>query len=378
MSTMCYQFNKFIEASLENSRFSARKRCYTFSVHYKYDDFTNEAMFYAIRNTEDENLYRLNWDDVDVDFYITDINGDFKTCFNITDHVIEEYADYVNASELGIVEQRYDYKTPLYKFSNVWNRRYCFVHASFVSGTSFQYLGRSGDFYIKPSKMYKFTGNTTDFTLAISFNGYTPIRTNEISFIVELAYIYAEENNFIFIKMPLYTLSSTNPEHYSRIRVSLPMEMSAKFINICVNSLTANANFRVLNDDDYIEFNINNIQYKLKLKSYSKLTSASLPFIFQELLNEQSIPIQVQMSDIDTIIFSSSEPFKIVSMSYNARLITGFYSTKTDDFPISSVPYEATEEIKQISENIDIIQATVSNARVRKGYTSELQLNFSI
>ena len=194
MSTMCYQFNKFIEASLENSRFSARKRCYTFSVHYKYDDFTNEAMFYAIRNTEDENLYRLNWDDVDVDFYITDINGDFKTCFNITDHVIEEYADYVNASELGIVEQRYDYKTPLYKFSNVWNRRYCFVHASFVSGTSFQYLGRSGDFYIKPSKMYKFTGNTTDFTLAISFNGYTPIRTNEISFIVELAYIYAEEN----------------------------------------------------------------------------------------------------------------------------------------------------------------------------------------
>ena len=177
--------------------------------------------------------------------------------------------------------------------------------------------------------------------------------------------------------MPLYTLSSTNPEHYSRIRVSLPMEMSAKFINICVNSLTANANFRVLNDDDYIEFNINNIQYKLKLKSYSKLTSASLPFIFQELLNEQSIPITVQMSDIDTIIFSSSEPFKIVSMSYNARLITGFYSTKTDDFPISSVPYEATEEIKQISENIDIIQATVSNARVRKGYTSELQLNFS-
>ena len=131
---------------------------------------------------------------------------------------------------------------------------------------------------------------------------------------------------------PLYTLSSTEPEHYNRIRVSLPMEMSSKFINICVNSLTANANFRVLNDNDFIEFNINNVQYKLKLKDFSKLTSASLPYLFQELLNEQSIPIQVQMSDIDTIIFSSAEPFKIVSMSYNAKLITGFYSIKTEDF----------------------------------------------
>ena len=132
---------------------------------------------------------------------------------------------------------------------------------------------------------------------------------------------------------PLYTLSSTNPEHYNRIRVSLPMEMSSKFINICVNSLTANANFRVLNDNDFITFNIKNTVHKLKMKSYSKLTSASLPYIFQELLNEQSIPITVQMSDIDTIIFSSSEPFQITEMSYNARLITGFIQSKQKIFP---------------------------------------------
>ena len=186
-----------------------------------------------------------------------------------------------------------------------------------------------------------------------------------------------QNKNFIFIKMPLYTLSSTDSNHYNRIRVSLPMEMSSKFINICVNSLTANANFKVLNDNDYIEFNINNTSHKLKLKNYSKLTSASLPYLFQELLNEQSIPITVSMSDIDTIIFSSSEPFKIVSMSYNAKLITGFYSTKSDDFPISSIPYETTEEVKQISENIDIQQATVSNVLIRKGYTTELKLNVS-
>ena len=176
---------------------------------------------------------------------------------------------------------------------------------------------------------------------------------------------------------PLYTLSSTDAEHYNRIRVSLPMEMSAKFINICVSSLTANANFRVLNNNDYITFNINNTVHKLKLKDCSKLTSASLPYIFQELLNEQSIPITVSMSDIDTIIFSCSDPFQITEMSYNARLITGFYSTKSDDFPLVSTPYETTTEIKTTSDPVDITQATVSNILVRKGYNAELKINLS-
>ena len=177
--------------------------------------------------------------------------------------------------------------------------------------------------------------------------------------------------------MPLYTLSSTEPEHYNRIRVSLPMEMSAKFINICVSSLTANANFRVLNNNDFITFNINNTVHKLKLKDYSKLTSASLPYVFQELLDEQSIPITVSMSDIDTIIFSCSEPFQITEMSYNAKLITGFYSTKADKFPLVSQPYETTAEIKTTSDPVDITQATVNNILVRKGYTAELKINLS-
>ena len=177
--------------------------------------------------------------------------------------------------------------------------------------------------------------------------------------------------------MPLYTLSSTDPEHYSRIRVSLPMELSAKFINICVSSLTANANFRVLNNNDFITSNINNTVHKLKLKDYSKLTSASLPYVFQELLDEQSIPITVSMSDIDTIIFSCSEPFQITEMSYNAKLITGFYSTKADKFPLVSQPYETTAEIKTSSDPVDITQATVNNILVRKGYTAELKINLS-
>ena len=190
MSTMCYKFNEFINSTL--SKFAAEKKQYSFSIHYRYDDITNQAMFYGIRNLYDASFNLLNWTNHDVAFTIDNVNNDFCTVFNVRDNLSKYYAN-IRVSQLGLVlpDGVEDYQTDLFVFSNVWNRRYCFVHANFVSGTSFQYLGRSGDFYPKPSKLYKFNGSTTDFTLAISFNGYQPIRTDEISFIVELAFIYS-------------------------------------------------------------------------------------------------------------------------------------------------------------------------------------------
>ena len=78
----------------------------------------------------------------------------------------------------------------LFVFENVWNRKDIFVHASFVNGTSFQFLGRNGEFYTKPSKMYRFNGNSPDFYFELSYDGIHPIPYKFARFIVQLAYIY--------------------------------------------------------------------------------------------------------------------------------------------------------------------------------------------
>ena len=78
-----------------------------------------------------------------------------------------------------------------HKFTNVWDRSNIFVHASFVNGTSFQYLGRNGDFFPKPSKMWSFTGNSTEFVIYLSQDGKRPIDVAYVSFIVELTFIYS-------------------------------------------------------------------------------------------------------------------------------------------------------------------------------------------
>ena len=105
-------------------------------------------------------------------------------------------AMYESESQCGLIEllnTTYKYLNTIsdsFDFYNVWNRESLFVHASFVNGTSFQVLGKSGEFYPKPSKMYRFNGNSPDFYFELSYDGIHPIQHKFARFIVQLAYIY--------------------------------------------------------------------------------------------------------------------------------------------------------------------------------------------
>ena len=115
--------------------------------------------------------------------------------------------------------------------------------------------------------------------------------------------------------MVIYTLSSTDPNHYNRIQVKLPVEFSSRYVNVCVTSLTSNCNIEVMNADDYITFMINDNVYKVMMTPYSKLTTASLPYILQDLLNISDCPITASISNLDTLVFTCENEFSITDMS---------------------------------------------------------------
>ena len=144
--------------------------------------------------------------------------------------------------------------------------------------------------------------------------------------------------------MVIYTLSSTDPQHFNRIQTKLPTELSSRFVNVCVTSLTSNCNNEVMNADDHITFVFHaddgDTTRKVLMTPYSKLTSASLPYVLQDIFNAHTIPVTVSLSNLDTLIFTSDTPFDIVDMSYNMKLITGFYPHKDDEYPIPSVEDE--------------------------------------
>jgi hypothetical protein len=76
-----------------------------------------------------------------------------------------------------------------WEFHNVWNRKDLFIHASFVNYSSFNYLGRNGEFYQKPSKIYDFAHQPIGFYFQISFDGMHFTELYYENFIVELCMI---------------------------------------------------------------------------------------------------------------------------------------------------------------------------------------------
>ena len=140
--------------------------------------------------------------------------------------------------------------------------------------------------------------------------------------------------------MVIYTLSSTDPKHYNRIQVKLPVEFASRFVNVCVTSLTSNCNIEVMNEDDYITFLIEDETFRVVMTPYSKLTTASLPYILQDIFNNNNINITASVSNLDTLILTCEKQFSIIDMSYNMKLITGFYSLKSSEYPIKSVAYQ--------------------------------------
>jgi hypothetical protein len=68
-----------------------------------------------------------------------------------------------------------------------------FLHASFVSNSTAGYLGRGGEFYPKPSKIYPDDGQGY-FIIETSLDGHTPIPLPYETFVVELTFIIDSEN----------------------------------------------------------------------------------------------------------------------------------------------------------------------------------------
>jgi hypothetical protein len=68
-----------------------------------------------------------------------------------------------------------------------------FLHASFVSNSTSGYLGRGGEFYPKPSKIYPDDGQSF-FYIETSLDGHNRVALPYDNFILELSFIIDSDN----------------------------------------------------------------------------------------------------------------------------------------------------------------------------------------
>jgi hypothetical protein len=129
-------------------------------------------------------VYETNNDEYHFSFEIYELNKDAEEFFNIKNENLPVYQACTKQAD----------GTTNYTFNDVWNREFLFVHASFVNGTSFNYLGRSSEFYPKPSKMYPFAGSSQQFYFELSYDGRNPVKKRMGVFCIDLAFIYHDRD----------------------------------------------------------------------------------------------------------------------------------------------------------------------------------------
>ena len=128
-------------------------------------------------------------------------------------------------------------------------------------------------------------------------------------------------------KSILYTITSTDPKHYNVMKSNLQLPFG-DYCRLTVTNLTTKATFVVLNENDYIT--INNVRYYFQ-DEYSEMTIDAVVSVLNELLIDAKIT--ASNDNVGRLVLSSTTPFVISDMTYNVKMITGFYN---DSLPLSS------------------------------------------
>lgn len=118
-----------------------------------------------------------------------------------------------------------------------------------------------------------------------------------------------------------YTVCSTDPTRYNRINCNLTAPVT-KFSAMTVTCLTTNCNIMVLSESDFIE--INNAKTYFNT-DYSNLNPDTLAVILNDLLEPT---ITCSTDESRRLMLTSSKQFVLNDLSYNSKLITGFYNTE--------------------------------------------------
>ena len=125
-----------------------------------------------------------------------------------------------------------------------------------------------------------------------------------------------------------YTVTSTNALEYDVIRTNLQIP-HGDICQIRANNLTTKASFIVLAKDDYIT--INNRKFIIG-DDYGEVSTETFAMILNDLFNGV-IEIEARTDNVKRLILASTVELTINDMSYNTKMVSGFYN---DELPIKS------------------------------------------
>lgn len=144
-----------------------------------------------------------------------------------------------------------------------------------------------------------------------------------------------------------YTFNSTDENNFNRINVNIPNVFQSSYINVSVTNLTTNCAIRILNEKDFLVFEQDNSKLTVQFNDYTRLAPDSFAVLINEGLGEDP-PISADIDNCQRIFFQSTGPFKLVTCTYNVKLLLGLYAKKDVDFPLEAEEIETDRWVLKI------------------------------
>jgi hypothetical protein len=148
--------------------------------------------------------------------------------------------------------------------------------------------------------------------------------------------------------MPVFTLCSTDCDRYNEIIVTIPYYNSEKVVDLTVLSFCTLFNVELLNDNDFMDIIINDDQFfHIRCIGMARLDAEGVAEYLINLMKMAGLEnLVVELSQLNTLRFVFSQPFTIINMSYNLKMVTGlYYMNDKNNFPIIA---EMEEEDKYV------------------------------
>jgi hypothetical protein len=119
--------------------------------------------------------------------------------------------------------------------------------------------------------------------------------------------------------------------------VTIPYYNSEKSVDVTVLSFCTLFNVELLNDSDFMDIVIDGGQlFHIKCVGMARLDMDGVADYLNNRMEAAGLnDLKVFLSGLNTLHFAFSQPFAIVNMSYNLRMVTGFYyMNDVNNFPV--------------------------------------------
>ena len=132
----------------------------------------------------------------------------------------------------------------------------------------------------------------------------------------------------------IYSLSSSNPEHYETIEVNINIPWKCEQVKYYVSNVNTMSNFLLTTEEDFLLILMEEEEYRFAFPSKTDYESTLIKDL-KELFNcyEKTKTAVIEKNEHGCLKFTLNKSFQILDASHRVKLLLGLYHTA---LPVSS------------------------------------------